>query len=165
MLIYLEKNIHSSQSDTESKTYAGSLSSGLQLPIHRYCLCGHRATCEVLQELIPSHSFSIFKNHPALVSTFSIIMWTCNHTDGWLLRQKQTSKNQCGKEELGGTKATPQTGNTDGCTQHSLLSVGLNLSRLTDQWMQTADQTTQRSKTHIGHQCVPTTALDEIPTH
>lgn len=46
-------------------------------------------------------------------------------------------------QELGRAKATPPKGNTDGCTQHSLLSVGLSLNQLTDQWMQTADQMTQ----------------------
>lgn len=36
-------------------------------------------------------------------------------------------------QELGKAKATPPNGNTDGCTQHSLLSVGLSLNQLTDQ--------------------------------
>lgn len=45
-------------------------------------------------------------------------------------------------QEFRRAEATPPNGNTDGCTQHSLLSVGLNLNQLTDQWMQTADQTT-----------------------
>lgn len=75
----------------------------------------------------------------APVPMLAIIMWTLNH---WLPRDTPDPdlKEPVWKEEPGIQEG--QDGNTDGCTQHSLLSVGLSLNQLTDQWMQTADQTT-----------------------
>lgn len=73
----------------------------------------------------------------------------------WLVTERgqtQNSKNQCGKEEpgVGKSQGNSTKGNTDGCTQHSLLSVGLSLNQLTDQWMPTADQATRgKQRPHV----------------
>lgn len=67
----------------------------------------------------------------------------------WLVTNiQQTSKNHSGKktQEMEKTKTISPDGNIDGCTQHSLLSVGLNVNQLTGQWMQTAGQKMQGNK-------------------
>lgn len=83
----------------------------------------------------------------AIQSRWSIIMSPQPYR--WLVTNiQQTSKNHSGKksQEIEKTKTISSKGNIDGCTQHSLLSVGLNVNQLTDQWMQTAGQKTQRNK-------------------
>lgn len=91
----------------------------------------------------PSIPWTIVSHSP----TINVI---CNYVDSqWLVTKRdirhtpQKPRIEKKSQELGWAKVTPPTENTDGCTQHSLLSVGLTLNQLTDQWMQTADQTTQ----------------------
>lgn len=166
MQIYLEKGTHSSQFDTERKKQAGSLSPGLQLPISRYSLCGHRATYEVLQELFPSHSFSIFKNPPALVSMFSI----CEPST----IQRLITKTQIDFKEPVWKRRARSWGGQRQLYRLETLMAALNIHccRWVWIWMDSLinecklrTKQPKEAKTHSVSQCTPATALGGIPTH
>lgn len=127
----------------------------LHLPVSKHCLYSQsviglpvsffRSPFSFL-----NHSYSIFKNLPALRSILSIIVGPqllVTKRDARLTPQRTSVEKK--SQELGRSEATPPNGNTAGCTQHSLLSVGLSLNQLTDQWMQTADQTTQGKQRYV----------------
>lgn len=58
---------------------------------------------------------------------------------------------------------------SNGCNQHSLLSVGFRFYQLTDQWMQTADQLAKSLRSHTAQAVAParkgTSLFAEEPLH
>lgn len=122
-----------------------SLRAALQIstPSPRPCV---QSYLQVLTRCLPPHNFSVLNKF--LLYSQGYLYYESSTIQMLVINIQQTSKKHSGKktQEMEKTKTISPDGNIDGCTQHSLLSVGLNVNQLTGQWMQTAGQKTQGNK-------------------